>query len=220
MDYTASRIIYMIILIVITFIGFRRWKVNPVAFKLGAVLALVVLIIDGGGIISKFMGKPIPGLTTRLLAPTEIALYTGMFISIIKEKRLRWPVIFTAIAIAVYVTVYELCREQNHLLDPLPILIKCFYYILLSLLVFREYMIYPNENDILKEQNFWLISAVLFLNTMVIMYWSSLMLMTSPSTRKLGESIMVISNLIYYSTLGYTFYLKPSTTKNFADEVG
>ena len=213
MDYLTSRLIYIAILATGTFIGFYRWNRNSTAFRLLAILIAIVLLFDGGGIIIRLIyANNLSVITYRLFSPFEIALYTAIFISLLKRKKFIWPVIIASASVAVFITVYDVTRADNDQLDTLPILIKCYYYILLSLLIFHEYMAFPNENNILKEQTFWFIAAVLFVNTMVIMFWSCYMLMTTPPPRSLGETIMITSNLLYYCTLGYILNMEPSKT--------
>ncbi len=219
MDYLISRIVYISILATGTFLGLYRWKRNSTAFRLLTLLISTVLFLDGGGIIVRILYVDLTVIVYRIFGPIELALYTAIFLALLKRKKFRWPIIITAASIAVFITVYDISRSDNDRLDTLPILMKCYYYILLSLVIFHEYMAYPNESNILKEQAFWLISSVLFVNTMVIMYWSCYMLMSTPPPRSLGEAIMITSNLLYYCAIGFILNMKPVETLTSADEV-
>lgn len=221
MDYLTTRIIYILILASGTAVGFYRWKRNSLPFNILTLLIATVLFFDGGGIIIRLMlNVDLIIIVSRLFGPVEVSLYAAIFLSLIKMRKFAWPVIISAASVIIFITAYDLLRPDNTHFDTLPILIKCYFYILLSLLIFHEYMVYPNESNILKEQAFWFISAVLFVNTMVIMYWACYMLMTTPPPRSLGEAIMITSNLIYYFVIGYILNMKPSEPLNKADEIG
>ncbi len=219
MDYLTSRLIYIAILITGTTIGILRWKRNSLPFRLLTLIIASVLLFDGGGIILRLLYADYTVLTYRFFGPIETGLFTAIFLQLIKEKKFRLPIVITGSAIIIYIILYDFMRKDNTHLDTLPILIKCYYYILLSLLVFREYIIYPNDTDILKEQTFWLIASMLFVNTMVIMYWSCYMLMSTPPPRSLGEAIMITSNLLYYCAIGFILNMKPVETLTSLDEV-
>ncbi len=220
MDYLSSRLIYIAILIAGAAIGIKRWRRNTPAFKLLTVLIFTVLLFDGGGIITRLLYADVTYITYGIYGPLEIAIYSGIFLCLFKNKKLRWPILIASAAIIIFNTVYDLTRGDRQTVNTLSILLKCYYYILLSLLVFHEYIVYPNESNILKEQTFWFIASILFVHSMVIMYWSCYKLMDPPPQRRTGEAIMIISNWIYYATIAYILNMRPAESLNKADEIG
>ncbi|ASU32363.1 hypothetical protein [Mucilaginibacter xinganensis] len=199
--------VYLILLLLITIVGFSRFKKLSKGFKALTVLILCTLISES---IKKVYGRiyhnnmPI----AHIWAVIEFALFSLTYFYLLKSTRVKNIIIASTIVMLMLEIVNVLFFEKLTQFPSLILEASHILYVVYSLLLFRQMLLFPTEQSLFKQSLFWFninvlfYATTMFLNFALLSYFIENKLELAPLVY-FGVAI----NLIFYVVIGISLLI-------------
>jgi hypothetical protein len=199
-------IFYLLIILLAALTGFSKWNILSKAFKTLSVLLLTTFLFETAALICAYVFKN-NALVYNIFAPVELLFFTYIFADLFKEKVTANIIKAAGILIAFFIIIASVFVLRGRMINTLSIIIKSTFFIIVSLLKFREMLGDPGHENIVREPVFWLCTAVLLFFTINILFWSSYDYLGQTKSKIMGSffDILYYSNLVFYTMLWYSF---------------
>ena len=211
MIFDSIYIVYLIILLIITLVGFSRYKRLSKGFRVLTILILCTLISES---IKKVYGNiyhnnmPI----AHIWGVLEFALYSATFYCLLNNSKIRKAII-VAVALMTVLEIWNVLFFENLLQFPSLILnISQIVYVLYSLLLFRQMLLFPAEQSLFKQSLFWFNLNMLFYGTTMFLNFA---LTSYFIQHKLDMTALyyfsIVVNFIFYILIGISISIDNKT---------
>ena len=206
MPWLLKQIIYLSVILLAPVTGFIKWRSLSKAFKTLSVLLLTTFLFETTAVFSAYVFKN-NALVYDIFDPAEVLLFTYVFANLFKRNPAKKIITAIGISIVLIIIFSSVFFVPGILINTLSVVIKSIFFIILSLLKFRNMLAEPNYESVVKEPVFWLCTAVLLFFTINILFWSAYNYLSHTHT-KIGGSfidILYYSNIVFYLMLWYCF---------------
>lgn len=210
----SVRILYSAIILAGGITGLLKWSYLTRPFKLLSGLLLVTFVSETAAYISAIIIRS-NVLVFNIFDPVEVIFFTFIFSYIFISLRYRRMIILSGIIITFLIILTSVLKLQGNLINTIAIVIKSNFYIILSLLKFKEILLNPEEDNLLKEPVFWVCSSVLFFFSINLLYWASSNYLEKYDHRYNLAWLLNYSNIIFYLLILYSFLLIKKNKKEY-----
>ncbi|MGI8583989.1 MAG: hypothetical protein ACR2KX_17470 [Chitinophagaceae bacterium] len=208
MTWLSQQIIYRLIILFAALTGSSKWKTLSKAFKILSSLLFTTFLFETTALICAYVLKN-NTLVYNIFSPLQVLFFTYIFANLLKNKTSKNKIITAGILVAFFIVISSVFVYKGIMINTLSIIIKSTFYIILSLLKFREMLKDPGHENILLEPVFWLCTSVLLFFTVNILFWASLDYLVNTKSKIMNSffDILYYSNLVFYLMLWYCFVI-------------
>jgi hypothetical protein len=199
---TIEEIVNYLLLLVVLSIGMVRFKKLTVPFKILAFSVAATFLLDS---LAKIFGvlyktnAPILHLECLIL----FIFYSSVYYYLFQSRTIKKIVFFFAMAVFVFAIVNALFLQPFHKVFPSYLyLLTNTMMVILSLLLFKQMLLYPLKINITSQSVFWYNTSILFFSTTMFL---NLGFINYYAKLKLGDEI------IYYFWYGNYYILSVLT---------
>jgi hypothetical protein len=204
-DYIYA--VYLTLLLLVTIAGLIRYKKLSKAFKILAVLILCTLISES---IKKVYGKiyhnnmPV----AHIWAVIEYAFFSLTYFYLLTNKRVKKAIIVSIIAMLILEVVNVLFFEKLTQFPSLILEASHIVYVVYSLLLFRQMLLFPAEQSLFRQSLFWFNINVLFYATTMFLDFAllSYFIENKLDVIPLAYFALVV-NFIFYIVIGISILM-------------
>jgi len=207
MSFDSIYIVYLTILLIITIVGFTRYKSLNKGFRVLTILILCTLISES---IKKVYGKVYHNNmpVAHIWGVAEFALYSATFYYLLNNSKIRKAIV-VAVALMTALEIWNVLFFENLLQFPSLILnISQIVYVLYSLLLFRQMLLVPAEQSLFKQSLFWFNLNMLFYGTTMFLNFA---LTSYFIQNKLDMTALyyfsIVVNFIFYILIGISILI-------------
>jgi hypothetical protein len=202
--------IYLLLLLIISVIGFARFKHLTKAFKVLTVLILCTLVSES---IMKVYGRvyhnnmPI----SHSWAVIEFAFISVVYFYLVTNAWVKKVTIISILAMLVLAVANVLFFEKLNQFPSLTLEASHIAYVVYSLFLFRQMLLSPSEQSLFRQSLFWFNINVLFYATTMFLNFA---LMSYFIQNKLDVAPLVyfsvVVNFIFYIVIGFVLLIDNS----------
>lgn len=187
-------------------IGLSRWRNNTSEYKWIIVLLIATFITESIAItIVKMKGYNVSVYKTfDFIHP---AIMTVIFYHIYRSEKLKRFCVYLGIVVLISSLISSIIYRDPATTNTISVIIKSSYFIILSLLKYKELLLQPDEDNILTNGIFWFCSSLLFFNCATIMYWVTMPKLYELQQAKLASKLHLAANFIFYSLIVFSIIL-------------
>jgi hypothetical protein len=204
-DYIYA--VYLTLLLLVTIAGLIRYKKLSKAFKILTVLILCTLISES---IKKVYGKiyhnnmPV----AHIWAVIEYAFFSLTYFYLLTNKRVKKAIIVSTVAMLILEVVNVLFFEKLTQFPSLILEASHIVYVVYSLLLFRQMLLFPAEQSLFKQSLFWFNINVLFYATTMFLDFAllSYFIENKLDVIPLAYFALVV-NFIFYIVIGISILM-------------
>ncbi|MDB5123637.1 MAG: hypothetical protein JWP94_1766 [Mucilaginibacter sp.] len=158
-------LLYCLLLIVVSAIGLTWYGRLTVPFKILTFSVLAVLLIN---VLSAIYSSKYKNNAPILQAESiiEYLFYSATYYYLFKSKMIRMAIIGSMILVTIFFFINALFLQPFHKVFPTNIYLPTqVLYVIFSLLLFKQMLLYPVNINIVKQSVFWYNTAMLFYAT-------------------------------------------------------
>jgi hypothetical protein len=203
-------VVYLTLLLLIAIVGFTRFKKLSKGFRILTVLILCTLISES---IKKVYGKiyhnnmPI----AHIWAVIEYALLSLTYFYLLTGAWVKKAIIASTVAMLILEVVNVLFFEKLTQFPSLILEVSHILYVVYSLLLFRQMLLFPMEQNLFKQSLFWFNINVLFYATTMFLNFALLSYFIG---NKLDVAALIyfglVINFIFYIVIGISLLIDNS----------
>ncbi|SHN30847.1 hypothetical protein [Mucilaginibacter sp. OK098] len=204
-DYIYA--VYLTLLLLVTIAGLIRYKKLSKAFKILTVLILCTLISES---IKKVYGKiyhnnmPV----AHIWAVIEYAFFSLTYFYLLTNKLVKKAIIVSIIAMLILEIVNVLFFEKITQFPSLILEASHIVYVVYSLLLFRQMLLFPAEQSLFKQSLFWFNINVLFYATTMFLDFALLSYFIQNKLDVIPLAYFALAvNFIFYIVIGISILM-------------
>lgn len=214
MTVLIHTIIYIAILLTGGVVGILKWSYLDKTFKLVCGLLLLTFVTETTSNICAYLIKSAV-IVYNIFDPLEVIFFTLIFSNIFNNRKYKKNVIIFGVLISILIIATSVLKLQGRLINTVAVVIKSNFYIVLSLLKFKEILLNPEEDNLLKDPVFWFCSSVLFFFSISLLYFASLNYLQRFKFQPNLWWLMIYSNIIFYLLILYSLTLIKKNKKEY-----
>ena len=199
MSSDSIYIIYLILLLLIAIAGFIRYKKLSKGFQILTVLILCTLISESTKMVyGKIYHNNMP--LAHIWAVIEYAFFSLTYFYLLTNRWVKKAIIVSTIAMLILEVVNVLFFEKLSQFPSLILEASHIVYVVYSLLLFRQMLLFPAQQSLFKQSLFWFNINVLFYATTMFLNFALLSYFI--------QNKLDVVPLVYFGMIvNFTFYI-------------
>lgn len=213
MNIDKIYIVYLILLLLVSVVGFARYKRLSKSFRILTMLILCTLISES---VKKIYGKTYLNSmpVAHVWAIIEFAFFSVIYYSFLNGSGIKRLITFLIPGMLVLEILNLLFLENFAHFPSLILEASHIVYVVYSLLLFRQMLLYPAEQSLFKQSLFWFNINMMFYATTMFLNFA---LMSYFVQNKLDAVPLVyfsiVVNFIFYIVIGISIVIDNKKVK-------
>lgn len=199
--------VYLALLFLVAIAGFARYKKLNKQFRILAILILCTLISES---IKKVYGKIYQNSmpVAHVWAIIEYAFYAFIFYLFLNSDRIKKVVIISIAGMLVLEIINLVFFEKITQFPSLILEVSHIIYVIYSLLLFRQMLLFPAERSLFKQSLFWFNIDVLFYATTMFLNFALLSYFIENKLDGMPLAYFsIVVNFIFYIVIGISLLI-------------
>lgn len=207
-EWLLKRLIYLLVILMALLSGYKFNRPGFAAGKPIMLLLATTFIFEVTAVVFAYVYRN-NSIVYFLFNPIQIFMLTAFYMVCLSPP---WSRTIGKVSVVI-ITIIIFSGWMNQgwkATDPYGSGLRNLYFIILSLLLFTDWLKKPKYEHIVNEPVFWINTMVLFFFSANVIFWSMYNLWSEQFGKLLTQlnPVLYYSNLVFYAGIGYSFTLQ------------